>query len=70
MNVKDEVRHVVDISPRKQRNFIPGTGHELVPPDALLEYRPDIIIVMNPIYIDEIRQIAKEMGLTPNFLTA
>ena len=52
------VEYVVDINPRKAGRFIPGTGQQVVEPDFLREYQPNVIIVMNPIYVDEIsRQI-------------
>jgi hypothetical protein len=40
-----------------------------VPPDFLQSYRPDIIIVMNLIYCDEIRPMLARMGLVPEILT-
>ncbi len=47
----------------KQGKFVPGTGHPVVSPDHLKDYQPDIVIVMNPIYNDEIAQSLKEMGV-------
>jgi SAM-dependent methyltransferase len=46
--------YVVDINPHKQGGFIPGTGQEIVPPEFLKEYRPEVVIVMNPNYREEI----------------
>ncbi|RJQ16367.1 MAG: methyltransferase domain-containing protein [Nitrospiraceae bacterium] len=54
LGVKDESRYVVDINPHKHGKYIPGTGQEIVPPEFLSEYKPEIIVVMNPVYIDEI----------------
>jgi SAM-dependent methyltransferase len=65
----DRVPYVVDINPRKQNTFLPGTGQKIVGPDALQEYRPEVVIVMNPIYRDEIRRDLESRGLTPDVLT-
>ena len=57
LGCRDErVPFVVDINPRKQGTFLPGTGQQIVGPDAMIEYKPDVVIVMNPVYRDEIRR--------------
>jgi hypothetical protein len=48
------VELAVDINPRKHGMHISGAGQEIVGPDALVAYRPDVVIVMNPNYRDEI----------------
>ncbi|MHC3130119.1 MAG: methyltransferase domain-containing protein [Candidatus Bathyarchaeota archaeon] len=65
-----QIEYVVDINPHKQGMYIPGTGQRIVPPDFLRDYQPDIIIVMNPIYKTEIRQLAKNLDLTNRFVYA
>ncbi len=65
----DDVQYVVDINPNKTGTFMAGTGQEIVAPQFLPEYKPDIVIVMNPIYRNEIRRDLKEMGLAPQVLT-
>ena len=47
-----------------------GTGHEVVPPEVLREYGPDLVIVMNPVYVDEIRGTLAELELQPRLLAA
>ncbi|MEM6674126.1 MAG: class I SAM-dependent methyltransferase [Planctomycetota bacterium] len=61
----DVVDCVVDINPMKHGRFVAGTGHEIVPPKHLTEVRPDHVVVMNPIYVDEIRSDLEAMGLSP-----
>ncbi len=63
LNIQDEIKYVVDINPRKQDMFIPGTGQRIVSPEFLREYRPERIIVMNPIYVNEVNQIIKKMNV-------
>ena len=57
------VAQVVDINPLKAGAFVAGTGHPIVPPPALRERRPDLILVMNPEYEPEIRQMLDGLGL-------
>jgi hypothetical protein len=45
---------VVDINPRKQGCFVPGTGHPIVSPEALREKGIRHVIVMNPNYEREV----------------
>jgi len=59
------ISHVVDINPYKHGRFMPGTGQEIVAPEALRDLRPDLVIVMNPIYLDEIRADLARLGLAP-----
>ena len=56
---------MVDVNPFRQGKFMIGTGHEIVSPESLAESAPDVVIVMNPIYVDEIRDQLDGMGLRP-----
>lgn len=69
LGIGDEVGWVVDINPHKHGKFLAGAGHEIVAPETLREARPDLVVVMNPIYLDEIRADLAKMGLAPE-LTA
>lgn len=69
LDVRDEIEYVVDINPHKHGTFLAGTGHEIVAPSFLAEYRPDIVIVMNPVYADEIRDDCAKMGVAAQFVT-
>lgn len=64
-----QIEYAVDINPRKQGMYIPGTGQKIVPPEFLKEYKPDMILIMNSIYQMEIKNIAKNLGLKTKFLT-
>lgn len=57
------VEYMVDINPRKQGMFVPGTGQKIVTPEYLKSYRPDIVIIMNPLYKAEIEQELSNLGL-------
>ena len=67
--VADEVETVVDINPRKHGKFMPGTGHEVFAPEDLRARPPDLVIAMNPVYLEEIGAMLSSLGLSPE-LTA
>ncbi len=63
------VEYAVDINPRKQGKFIPGTGQEIVAPERMKDYQPDVVIVMNPLYQQEIQDSLSQMSLAPQIVT-
>lgn len=65
----DDIQYVVDINPNKTGTFMAGTGQEIVAPDFLQHYQPDVVIIMNPIYRQEITGDLYKMGLSPETLT-
>jgi hypothetical protein len=54
---------VVDVNPRKQGTFIAGTGHPVVAPEALRAIQPDVVVVMNDIYRQEIGDMLAALGI-------
>lgn len=68
LGIESEISAVVDINPFKQGRFLPGSGHKVVAPAALLEAPPDCVIAMNPIYVEEIRSDFRALGLAPEVL--
>jgi SAM-dependent methyltransferase len=64
----DAIEHVCDINPHMQGNYIPGIGKQYVGPAFLEEYKPDVVIVMNSVYLDEIRNDLAGRGLHPEML--
>ncbi|EAW33643.1 class I SAM-dependent methyltransferase [Lyngbya sp. PCC 8106] len=59
----DKIQYVVDINPHRHGKFIPGVGKQIMSPEFLKEYQPDHVIVMNPIYCDEIQKMLEDMGV-------
>lgn len=53
----------VDINPYKHGRFMAGTGHEIVPPALLRDLRPDLVIAMNPVYVDEIQRELDDLAV-------
>ncbi|WP_027715176.1 class I SAM-dependent methyltransferase [Desulfuromonas sp. TF] len=68
LGITDEVQYVVDVNPYRHGYFMPGSGQEIVAPEFLREYRPDLVVVMNAIYCDEIRGQLQSMGLEPDMM--
>lgn len=68
LGVREEVIAVVDINPAKHGTFLPGSGHEIIAPEKLREIRPDRVIVMNPVYLEEIGRSIAELGLTAQLI--
>ena len=70
METGDEIAAVVDINPRKQGKFVPGTGQQIIPPAALADIRPDFVIIMNANYRDEIGGMLAHVGVSAQILVA
>lgn len=68
LKIRDEIQYAIDINPRKHGTYIAGTGQQIVAPEFLREYKPDVVIVMNPIYRDEIQQDLDQMGVTAELM--
>jgi SAM-dependent methyltransferase len=58
-----EIACLVDLNPRKHGRFVPGTGQPVVGPESLRQIAPDHIIVMNPLYSEEIERMVAQLGL-------
>jgi len=68
LKLSEQIEYVVDINPHKHGKYMPGTGQEIVPPQFLEQYRPDKIIVMNPIYRREIKHDLKRLNIKADLL--
>jgi hypothetical protein len=62
------IEYAVDINPRKQGMYVPGTGQKIVDPRFLLNHRPDYIILANPAYENEIRQMTSNLGIQTEYI--
>lgn len=56
LKVSEAIEYVVDINPFKHGKYMPATGQQIVPPEFLRQYNPDLVIAMNPVYMDEIQR--------------
>ncbi|NLW87026.1 MAG: methyltransferase domain-containing protein [Planctomycetes bacterium] len=65
----DVLPYVVDINPRKQGKFVPASGQRVVAPQELVGHSPHVVIVMNPVYIEEIARQLDAMGIHCELMT-
>ena len=65
LKIAEIVAAVVDINPHKHGKFLAGCGNEIRSPTALQEIRPDVVVVVNPIYLEEVGADLASMGLRP-----
>jgi len=61
---------IIDVNPRKWGRYVPGTGQKIVSPDSLVSDPPGTVIVMNPIYLEEIRSMTAALGLDTEVVAA
>lgn len=52
----DKIKCVIDINTKKQNKYIGGTGHEIISPEKIIDYKIEKVIVMNKNYYDEIKR--------------
>ena len=69
LDLRDEIEYVVDINPHKHGTYLAGTGQEVVAPDILRQIQPDLVVVMNPVYCEEIQADLTRMGLSSKLMT-
>jgi hypothetical protein len=69
LGIRDDVRFCVDINPHKHGAFMAGTGQQIVAPEFLQDYRPGLVIAMNPVYRQEIAASLLRLGLQAELIT-
>ncbi len=62
------VDHVIDINPAKQGKHLAGSGIQVLSPQTASLRAPKTIFVMNPNYLEEIRQQATSVGIDAKFV--
>jgi hypothetical protein len=65
LDVTGGIEYVVDVNRKRSGTYIAGTGQQIVAPEFLEKYQPDVLIIMNPIYLDEINSDLDRMGVRP-----
>jgi SAM-dependent methyltransferase len=63
-----EFPRVVDINPRRQGRYLPRTGQRIEDPSRLREDPPDVLLISNPSFEEEIRRQAADLGLDCEYL--
>jgi SAM-dependent methyltransferase len=70
LNIGEEVVGVVDMNPKKQGTYLGGTGQPIIAPEALTEFAPDLVIILNELYRHEITAELHDLGLTPEVVAS
>ena len=68
LDLGDAVEYVVDINPYRHGHYLPGGGQQILAPEALKTYPPDLVVIMNAIYRDEIARDLERLGLDPELV--
>ena len=63
LKIGNAIEYATDINPQRFGKFLPITGQQIMPPEFLREYKPDHVILMNPIYTAEVQKDLDKMGL-------
>ena len=63
MKLNKFVPYLVDINPKKKGKYVAGTGQKIVSPEFLQKYQPEMVILLNPLYKEEIQKSLTGLGL-------
>jgi 2-polyprenyl-3-methyl-5-hydroxy-6-metoxy-1,4-benzoquinol methylase len=69
LKITNEIEYIVDINPNKNGTYLAGTGQKIVSLEYLENRKPDLIIIMNPIYRDEIKSMLDQMGISAELIS-
>jgi len=58
-----KIKCVIDINPKKQNQFIGGTGHPIIRPQDIAKHGIDTVIVMNVNYVNEIKSFTDPLNI-------
>jgi len=68
LKVQHLIDAIVDINPHRDGKTAPGLSMPISQPKALADLKPDTLVIMNPIYEDEIINDCTKMGIKPKTL--
>jgi hypothetical protein len=63
------VDFAVDVNPRRHGQFIPPYGLQVLAPEELIRRRPKNVVLMNPVYLDEVAAMLGSLGVDTRLLT-
>lgn len=63
------IHSAVDLSPERKDRFLPGSGLAVHAPRALPAINPQYVILMNPVYLEEVQRQLDAMGVAAKLLT-
>ncbi len=68
--IDDVIPYVVDVNPERQGSYISGKAVQIVPPEFLVQVRPDLIVITNPVYESEIAEMVAQLKLNAELVLA
>ena len=70
LGVTDEVAYAIDVNPHKRDRFMPGSGHKTIHPDDMTpDTAPTNIVLMNPVYQNEVQDLLTQKGIRSTLTT-
>jgi hypothetical protein len=54
---------IVDINPRKHGKYVAGCGLPVIAPEQLVQLEPDVVLLLNDIYHEEVKDFLTSRGL-------
>jgi hypothetical protein len=63
------VHSAVDLNERRQGRYLPGSAVQVIAPDTLRALRPSHVVLMNPVYRDEVQTALTRMGVDAHLST-
>lgn len=68
-DLQETIAFLVDVNPKRQGKYMPKSGHKVEHPEILRMYQPDVILITNPTYKEEITKQIMEMGISPEIIS-
>ncbi|PWC62798.1 hypothetical protein TSH7_09110 [Azospirillum sp. TSH7] len=69
LGLRDEVAMVTDINPNRHGHWLPTSGHPIVSPADLALASPDVVVVVNPQYREEVARDLAARNCHPQLLS-
>ena len=64
-DIIEEVPYIVDININRHGKYLPGSAQEIVAPEFVISYQPELVIITNPTYANEIIGQIETLGINP-----
>ncbi|MFT5711250.1 MAG: 2-polyprenyl-3-methyl-5-hydroxy-6-metoxy-1,4-benzoquinol methylase [Halioglobus sp.] len=64
-----EVPYIVDINSKRQGKYLPGSGQQIVAPEFIQAFQPELLIITNATYEREILEQVHSLGVYPEVWT-
>jgi len=64
------IQSVIDINPDRQNHYMPTGSQLIVGPETLTEQKPDVVVITNQLYQQEITQTLADMNLNCELVVA